>query len=176
MSKEIYTTCPDGSIQSLFLPACKRKDNTFIQMLLLKELAYGAADRIYNAIVASEEGPKYLKPILRPYDYIGSTRYVDFDTTRPVYPTDPAKCHISHVVDDTESWEQKMAQALEEMGEVICFVKNHNLGFTIPYTLNGGVVNDGPQTVAQKFKPGSIAQCSLRRYGKPAGWFWISPG
>ena len=113
------------------------KDNTFIQMLLLRELAYDAADRIYNAIVASEEGPKYLKPILRPYDYVGSTRYVDFDTIRPVYPTNPAKCHISHVVADTESWEQKMAQALEEMDEVVCYVKNHNLGFTIPYTLNG---------------------------------------
>jgi len=113
------------------------KDNTFIQMLLLRELAYGAAGRIYNAIVASEEGPKYLKPILRPYDHIGSTRYVDFDTTRPVYPTDPAKCHISHVVADTESWEQKMAQALEEMDEVVCYAKNLNLGFAIPYTLNG---------------------------------------
>jgi type III restriction enzyme len=113
------------------------KDDTFIQMLLLRELAHDAADHIYNAIVASEEGPKHLKPILRPYDYIGSTRYVDFDTTRPVYPTDPAKCHISHVVADTESWEQKMAQVLEEMDEVICYVKNHNLGFTIPYTLNG---------------------------------------
>ena len=30
-----------------------------------------------------------------------------------------------------------MAQALEEMPEVVCYVKNHNLGFTIPYTLNG---------------------------------------
>ena len=30
-----------------------------------------------------------------------------------------------------------MAQALEEMPEVIRYVKNHNLGFTIPYTLNG---------------------------------------
>ena len=30
-----------------------------------------------------------------------------------------------------------MAQALEDMDEVVCYVKNHNLGFTIPYTLNG---------------------------------------
>jgi type III restriction enzyme len=113
------------------------KDNTFIQMLLLKELGHNAADHIYKSIVASEPGPKYLKPILRTYDYIGSTRYVDFDTTRSVYATDPAKCHISHVVADTESWEQKMAQALEEMNEVVCYAKNQNLGFTIPYTLNG---------------------------------------
>lgn len=113
------------------------KDNTFIQMLLLVELGHGAADRIYNAIVASQDGPKNLKPILRPYEYTGSTRHVDFDTIRPVYPTNPNRCHISHVVADTESWEQKMAQALEEMDEVISYVKNQNLGFAIPYTLDG---------------------------------------
>ncbi len=30
-----------------------------------------------------------------------------------------------------------MAQALEEIDEVLRYVKNHGLGFTIPYTLNG---------------------------------------
>lgn len=113
------------------------KDNTFLQLLLLAERAHDAADRIYRAIVASDGGERALKPILRPYDTLGSTRHVDFDTIRPVYPTDPAKCHISHVVADTGSWEQKMAQALEEMVEVVAYVKNYNLGFTIPYTLNG---------------------------------------
>jgi type III restriction enzyme len=76
-------------------------------------------------------------PILRPYDTLGSTRYVDFDTIRPVYATRADKCHVSHVVADTDSWEQKLAQTLEDMPEVIRYVKNHNLGFTIPYTLNG---------------------------------------
>jgi len=124
------------------------KDNTFPQMLLMTELAHDAADRIYQAIVAStltpthtqgeRESPKgTLLAILRPYDTIGSTRYVDFDTARPVYRTAAHKCHISHVVADTGTWEQKMAQALEEMDEVVCYVKNHNLGFTIPYTING---------------------------------------
>jgi type III restriction enzyme len=75
--------------------------------------------------------------MLRPYDTIGSTRYVDFDTIRPVYRTDQSKCHISHVVADTGSWEQKMAAALEDMDEVISYVKNQNLGFTVPYTMNG---------------------------------------
>ena len=125
------------------------KDNTFPQMLLLIEFAHDAADRIYNAIIASQDGPKYLKPILRPYDYTGSTRYVDFDTTRRVYPTDPNKCHVSHVVADTESWEQKMAQALEEMDEVVCYVKNHSLGFTIPYTFEGEDRNYTPDFVVR---------------------------
>jgi type III restriction enzyme len=80
---------------------------------------------------------------------MGSTRYVDFDTTRPVYPTDPNKCHVSHVVADTESWEQKMAQALEEMDEVVCYVKNHNLGFTIPYTFEGEDRNYMPDFVVR---------------------------
>jgi len=149
LTLEKYFCDDDGNIKSWLFPQLTSiarrwlnecvilKDNTFPQLLLLMEFAHDAADRIYKAVIASEEGPKYLKPILRPYDYIGSTRYVDFDTTRSVYPTDPAKCHISHVVADTESWEQKMAQALEEMDEVVCYVKNHNLGFTIPYTLNG---------------------------------------
>ncbi len=113
------------------------KDNTFPQMLLLTEPAHNAADKIYRAITASTPASKTLLPILRPYDPIGSTRYVDFDTTRPVYRTNPDKCHVSHVVADTGSWEQKMAQTLEDMDEVICYVKNHNLGFTIPYTMEG---------------------------------------
>ncbi len=61
------------------------KDNTFPQLLLLIEFAHEAAAKIYQAIVASDEGDKKLKPLLKPYDAIGSTRYVEFDTTRPVY-------------------------------------------------------------------------------------------
>ena len=113
------------------------KDNAFPQLLLLIGYCHDAADRIYKAIVEGERGSPTLKPMLRPYDTVGSTRYVDFDTTRPTFATRADKCHISHVVADTESWEQKMAQALEDMPEVVRYVKNHNLSFTIPYTLNG---------------------------------------
>ncbi len=113
------------------------KDDTFPQMLLLSEFKYDAADKLYRAIVRSTSGTATLKPILRPYDTFGSTRYVDFDTTRPTYTTDPARCHISHVVADTGSWEQKLAQSLEDMEEVVCYVKNQGLSFTVPYTLGG---------------------------------------
>lgn len=122
-------------------------DNTFPQLLLLIEFAHTASDKIYQSIVASDEGDKRLLPILRPYDTIGTTQYVDFDTTRPVYPTAPEKCHISHVVADTDSWEQKMAQALEDMDEVVRYVKNHGLNFTIPYILNGDEKNYVPDFI-----------------------------
>ena len=54
-----------------------------------------------------------------------------------MYATREDRCHISHVVADTDSWEQKMAQTLESMDQVASYFKNHNVGFTIPYTLNG---------------------------------------
>jgi type III restriction enzyme len=112
------------------------KDNTFPQLLLLVQPAHEAADTIYRAVVRSAAGDLALKPVLRPYDAIGSTRYVDFDTAKPVYVTDPAKCHVTHVTMDS-LWEGKLAQTLEEMAEVEAYVKNQGLGFTIPYTLNG---------------------------------------
>ena len=115
------------------------KDNTFPQLLLLVAFAHDAADRIYQAIVRAQEGQARIKPILRPHkgEETGTTRFVSFDTTKPTYPTHAAKSHISHVVADTGSWEQKMAQVLEELDEVECYVKNQGLNFTIPYMLNG---------------------------------------
>lgn len=113
------------------------KDNTFPQMLLLVQHADEAVEKIYRAIVKGDKGKTTLKPILAAYDPIGSTRFVNFDTTQPVFKTAADKCHVSHVVGDTGTWEQKTAQSLEDMPEVACYVKNHNLGFTIPYTING---------------------------------------
>jgi len=113
------------------------------------QFAHNASDKIYRSIVAGESGEKTLKPILRPYDTVGTTRNVDFDTIRPTYLTRNDKSHISHVVGDTNSWEQKMAQTLEDMNEVICYVKNHNLGFEIPYTINGEQHNYMPDFIAK---------------------------
>ena len=114
---------------------------------MLLQFAHDAADKIYKAIVASTPGEKALKPILRPYDTIGSTQHVDFDTTKPTYATRADRCHISHVACDTDAWEQKLAQTLEDMPEVFAYVKNQNLGFTIPYTLNGEEHNYYPDFI-----------------------------
>jgi len=75
-------------------------------------------------------------PLLRAYDPVGSTRYVDFDTTKEVFPTDPDRCHISHVVCDS-GWEAHLAGKLEHLAAVQSYVKNQGLGFTIPYTIDG---------------------------------------
>lgn len=112
------------------------KDKTFPQLLLMHEHADAAADHIYRGI-ATESGGEDILAVLAPYEPHGSTRDVDFDTTKPVIPTHPDRCHVSHVVADTGSWEQKVALSLEEMPEVIAYVKNERLGFAIPY-MHGG--------------------------------------
>ena len=114
------------------------KDNVFPQYLLVQDLAHDVADRIYRSIADSAPGEPRLRPILYPYDSVASTRYVEFDTIRKVWTTRADKCHVSHVVLDSD-WEAKMAQSLEDMPEVVAYVKNYNLGFTIPYTLNDQV-------------------------------------
>jgi type III restriction enzyme len=125
------------------------KDNTFPQLLLLHELAYEATDKIYQAITHGTAGEKLLKPILRPYDTVGSTRDVDFDTTRDTYPTSPYKCHVNYVVSDKGLWEFHVAQALEEMPEVVSYVKNFNLSFHIPYTQGTSSKNYIPDFIAR---------------------------
>jgi type III restriction enzyme len=125
------------AITKRWLDECLRcKGGTFPQLLIWEKFKHNAADLIYRAIVASSEGTPTLKPILRPYETLGTTRYVDFHTIRETYKTRPDKCHVSHVAGDS-GWEFKLANELEDMDDVVAYVKNQGLGFTIPYTING---------------------------------------
>jgi putative ATP-dependent endonuclease of OLD family len=56
-----------------------------------------------------------LLPILHPYDTIGSTCYVDFDTTRATYLTNPNKCHVSHVAIDTTGLSEEDLRKIDRM-------------------------------------------------------------
>lgn len=125
------------------------KDNMYPQYFHIGEIARKAAFRIYQSILRAEQqnqssdpenapSSKGFLPIFRDKERTGSTDEVAFETTQPTWETRPDKCHISHVVADTDSWEQKTAQTLEQMNEVVAYVKNHNLDFTIPYTDHHG--------------------------------------
>lgn len=69
------------------------KDDTFIQLLLLSELAGKAADHIQSRIAAAPESQRQLKPVLSPYETVGSTHGVDFQTVKDVMET--ARSHVS---------------------------------------------------------------------------------
>src|SRR5581483_1690548 len=111
-------------------------DHCFVPMLLIREKADDAVDRMYKAIARADDTGKRLQPMLRPHDPVGTTAVVDFDTTRDVWETDPDRCHVSHVVLDS-GWAAKMAETLEDMDEVFAYVKNHGLGFVVPYAIDG---------------------------------------
>jgi len=124
------------------------QDNAFPQMLLIGELQNDAAERVYRSIVRGTEGEKRLVPILRPYEPRGTTRGVGFDTTKDVYTTNPGKSHLNYVPLDS-NWEAKLALSLESMPEVICYVKNQSLNFTIPYTFEGSSANYVPDYIVR---------------------------
>ena len=125
------------------------KDNAYPQMLMIDECREDAASKISVAINTTPGKVGDILPILIPDNPVGSTCDVNFETARPVYPTDPKKCHISHVVADTETWEQKTAQALEQMDEVVHYVKNHELDFTIPYIAFEGTKQYTPDFIVK---------------------------
>ncbi len=114
------------------------KDRMVIGYLSVGEYFTGAQTKIQQAIVkenVEQSGVKKVLPVLAQFDKVGSTRYVDFLTTKPV--ADTVKSHVNYVVADTEEWEQGVAKKLERMPEVLAYVKNQNLGFTIPYEYRG---------------------------------------
>ncbi|MEY4731129.1 MAG: hypothetical protein RL681_75 [Candidatus Parcubacteria bacterium] len=145
-----YYTDADGSEKYWLHPQLKRiveeyvkshvvlKDKMVIGYLSVGAYLSGALSKIQQAIVTeniSNQTDRKLLPILAPYDTLGSTRYVDFLTTKPVQET--VKSHINYVVADTQEWEQGVAKRLEEMPEVLAYVKNQNLGFAVPYEHQG---------------------------------------
>ena len=145
------------------------KDNMHPQYFHIGEIGRKAAFRIYQGILRAEQhnesgnptednAPKVFLPFFRDKERTGSTEDVEFETTQPTWETRPDKCHISHVVADTESWEQKTAQALEQMDEVVAYVKNHNLDFQIPYVNHNGTNRQYvPDFIARIRKPGGVS-------------------
>ncbi len=111
-------------------------DDAFPQLLLLRALGLDAAAKIYQAIVSSAPGEPRLVALPESKDPVGSTRVVDFDTVKATRATREDRCHVSHVVLDS-LWEGKAAAVIEAMPEVVAYVKNQGLGFSIPYTIGG---------------------------------------
>ena len=103
-----------------------------IGAILYQDQLARAAEKI--DIACTRAGGGHIVAVLDPYNPKGSTRFVNFITSKEVWKTgaQPAKSHISHVVLDSD-WEQPLAQALEGHPRVIAYAKNQAMGFEIPY-------------------------------------------
>ena len=108
------------------------KGDTGRWMLEYLDVANQASERIYNAIVNSIGDQRKVKAVLDHYNPKSSTAHVGFSTTKDLWTTVPAKCHINYVVLDSD-WEAEFARVAEQHPNVISYVKNQGLGLEIPY-------------------------------------------
>ena len=100
------------------------------------QLAEAACERIHLACQGSLEGANRILAVLDTYNPGGSTRHVGFNTTKPVYATDPARCHLNVAVLDSD-WEAQLGFVLDHHPRVLAWAKNQGLGFEVPYQHGG---------------------------------------
>lgn len=109
------------------------KGGTFPAQLLYQELEDMVCDRITAGITRSMVGERPIKVVLDAYNPIGSTKFVSFNTTKTNrWKTDPRKSHLNWVILDSD-WEAEFCRVAESHSKVKAYVKNHNLGFEVPY-------------------------------------------
>jgi type III restriction enzyme len=96
------------------------------------QLADEAAERIYLACQRVTGSERRVKAILDPYNRTGSSRFVNFTTSKPVRMSDPRKSQVNAVVCDS-TWEGELARVIERNPHVLAYVKNQGLNFEVPY-------------------------------------------
>ncbi len=112
--------------------------NTYPAQLLYDEFLDTACEKITAAIVEGEKDRGQLVRIaVDPYNPEGSTMHVNFTTSQTDrYETDARKCHVNWVILDS-GWEAELCRVVESHPRVLAYVKNHNLGFEVPYHFLG---------------------------------------
>ena len=114
------------------------KGNAFPQLLGLSAVQTQAADRILAGITAGSADDAGIQPLLDRSNPTGDTSGVGWWTKKDpdeIWVTSD-KSHLSHVVPHS-GWEASFAAAIEDMDEVLRYVKNDHLDFTIPYIIDG---------------------------------------
>jgi type III restriction enzyme len=123
------------------------------QYLKWRPLALRAVDRIYTALVGSLSDPPdgsrgLLLPIVNPLNPEGSTRYVDFTTSKQTLIATTLS-HVNYVVYDKD-WEAGFTERLEKLGDVVVsYVKNHSLHFEVPYQYGGETYRYRPDFIVR---------------------------
>ena len=108
------------------------KGGTYPAQLMMLSIADMACERIAAAITRSHVGDKPVKAMLDPFNPSDSTKHVNFNSSKPTYRTDPRKCQINYVVQDS-GWEAELCRAVESHPKVNAYAKNQGLGLEVPY-------------------------------------------
>ncbi len=124
------------------------KGGTFPAQLMYQELADMACQRITAGITRKLVGTKPIKAILDAYNPVGSSNHVNFTTSKEDrWQTAQNKCHVNWAIMDSD-WEAEFCRVVESHPQVLCYVKNHGLGFEVPYRMG---------SEAHRYRPDFIA-------------------
>ena len=111
----------------------KCSGGTYPAQLMYQELADMACNKITAAITKHFLGERPIKVLLDPYNPTGSTRHVRFNTSRTSrWETRSDASHVNWVVLDSD-WEGEFCRVAESHPKVKSYIKNHSLGFEVPY-------------------------------------------
>ena len=109
------------------------KGGTTPAQLKYRMLADMACERITAGITRALVGTRPIKAVLDPYNGTGSTAHVNFNTSKTErWETSSQRCHLNWVILDSD-WEAEFCRVAEAHPRVKAYVKNHNLGFEVPY-------------------------------------------
>lgn len=109
------------------------KGGTYPAQLMYQELADMACERISVGVTRALMGDNPVKVVLDSYNPRGTTADVSFTTSKTErYETDVRLSHINWVILDS-GWEAEFCRVAEAHSKVLAYVKNHNLGFEVPY-------------------------------------------
>ena len=107
--------------------------NTYPAQLMYQEFADMACNRITDGITREFIGERPVKVMLDPYNESGSTRHVSFNTSKTLrWETASNSCHVNWAILDS-TWEREFCRVAETHPKVHAYVKNHNMGFEVPY-------------------------------------------
>ncbi|MCC6652876.1 MAG: restriction endonuclease, partial [Candidatus Eisenbacteria bacterium] len=107
--------------------------DTYPAQLIYQDLADRACQRITAAITASFVGHRPLIALLDPYNPTGSTRHVNFNTSKPRrWQTSSRFSQVNWVIADSD-WELEFCRVVESHPRVKAYVKNQGLGLEVPY-------------------------------------------
>lgn len=126
-------------------------DGTYPAQVLYSQVIEMAAQKIKAAITEThvKQDKNLVKAVLSSYNNEGSSIHVNFSTSNVNrYQTSSEKCHVNWVIGDSD-WELKMAAALEKTPRVLAYVKNHALGFEVPYLFQSNVHKYRPDFIAK---------------------------
>jgi type III restriction enzyme len=122
---------------------------TWPAQVLYPEIEDMACERIKAAITEAVGTDKPVKAVLDAYNPTGSTAFVNFTTSKETrWKTGAQKCHVNWAVCDSD-WELELCRVVEAHPRVRTYVKNHALGFEVPYQMG---------SVQRKYLPDFIVQ------------------